>query len=67
MTRRPLILQLIHTLSEDTYGQFLHKGDQKFHDFNDIRKEIEYETDRVTGDRGISNERIILKIFSPNG
>lgn len=31
-------------------------------------KEIEDETDRVTGTKkGISNKPIILKVFSPNG
>lgn len=31
-------------------------------------KEIEDETDRVTGNKkGISNKPIILKVFSPNG
>ena len=38
-----------------------------FSDFNKIREEIELETDRVTGsNKGISNNPIRLKIFSPH-
>lgn len=55
VTRRPLVLQLIHTPSPDpaapTYtewGQFLHI-DKRFTDFHEIRKEIEQETFRVAG------------------
>lgn len=83
MTRRPLVLQLVHipserdnaptdstTIAQDRqasrddsaggeggpssssrslpakqeYGEFLHTQSKKYHDFNDIRKEIEAET-----------------------
>merc|ERR1712127_603377 len=47
VTRRPLILQLINGPTE--YGEFLHAKGQKFMSFTEIRKEIENETDRVTG------------------
>lgn len=37
-------------------------------DFNEIRQEIENETDRITGsNKGISNLPINLRIYSPNG
>lgn len=37
-------------------------------DFDQIRKEIEAETDRVTGsNKGISNVPINLRVYSPNG
>lgn len=50
------------------YGEFLHKRGQKFTDFDMIRKEIEDETDRITGqNKGISPIPINLRIFSPNG
>lgn len=40
-TRRPLLLQLIHTDSNsDEYGEFLHLPEQKFFDFSQIRSEI---------------------------
>ncbi|TFY55695.1 hypothetical protein EVG20_g9226 [Dentipellis fragilis] len=73
VTRRPLVLQLIHTPVPETnpppyteYGQFLHI-DKRFTDFNDIRKEIEQETYRVAGqNKGISKLPIHLRIFSPN-
>lgn len=77
VTRRPLVLQLIHTpvpetapgAPEPTYtewGQFLHL-DKRFTDFNEIRKEIEQETFRVAGqNKGISKLPINLRIYSPN-
>merc|ERR1712168_1438557 len=65
VTRRPLILQLINSATE--YGEFLHKKGVTFTDFVDIRKEIEAETDRVTGsNKGISNVPINLRVYSPN-
>ena len=73
MTRRPLVLQLIHTPASETssegspeWGQFLHM-DKHFTDFNEIRKEIEQETFRVAGqNKGISKLPISLRIHSPN-
>lgn len=74
VTRRPLVLQLIHTPapvdnSSQTYtewGQFLHI-DKRFTDFEEIRKEIEQETYRVAGqNKGISKLPIHLRIYSPN-
>ncbi|XP_059483197.1 dynamin isoform X4 [Neocloeon triangulifer] len=65
VTRRPLILQLIQANVE--YGEFLHQKGQKYASFDDIRKEIEAETDRVTGsNKGISNVPINLRVYSPN-
>jgi replication fork clamp-binding protein CrfC len=41
---------------------------QKIHDFNEIRAEIDRETDRLTGkNKGISEMPIRLKIYSPHG
>lgn len=66
VTRRPLILQLINGPTE--YGEFLHCKGKKFMDFVAIRKEIEDETDRVTGsNKGISNLPINLRVYSPHG
>jgi len=65
VTRRPLILQLINGPTE--YGEFLHCKGKKFMDFISIRKEIEDETDRVTGsNKGISNLPINLRVHSPH-
>ncbi|XP_054271616.1 dynamin isoform X5 [Macrosteles quadrilineatus] len=65
VTRRPLILQLINSSIE--YAEFLHCKGKKFTDFDDVRKEIEAETDRVTGsNKGISNIPINLRVYSPN-
>ena len=66
VTRRPLILQLITGPTE--YGEFLHCKGKKFMDFLSIMKEIEDETDRVTGSsKGISNLPINLRVYSPHG
>jgi dynamin 1-like protein len=48
------------------WGEFLHLPGRKFHNFGQIRIEIVKETDRLTGsNKGISNNPINLKIFSP--
>ena len=48
------------------WGEFLHMPGRKFHNFSQIRQEIVKETDRATGgNKGISNNPIHLKIFSP--
>lgn len=66
VTRRPLILQLVNSSVE--YAEFLHCKGKKFVDFNEVRLEIEAETDRVTGsNKGISNIPINLRVYSPNG
>uniref|UniRef100_A0A673K4X8 Dynamin-2 n=1 Tax=Sinocyclocheilus rhinocerous TaxID=307959 RepID=A0A673K4X8_9TELE len=65
VTRRPLVLQLISSTSE--HAEFLHCKGKKFTDFDDVRREIETETDRVTGtNKGISSIPINLRICSPN-
>uniref|UniRef100_A0A8C4HGR8 Dynamin-1-like protein n=1 Tax=Dicentrarchus labrax TaxID=13489 RepID=A0A8C4HGR8_DICLA len=85
VTRRPLILQLVHVdpgdarkndesgkhqnpskLSEE-WGKFLHTKNKIYTDFDEIRQEIENETERISGNnKGISDEPIHLKIFSPH-
>uniref|UniRef100_A0A915M8N3 Dynamin n=1 Tax=Meloidogyne javanica TaxID=6303 RepID=A0A915M8N3_MELJA len=66
VTRRPLILQLINDPRAE-YAEFLHKKGHKFVDFDLVRKEIEDETDRVTGaNKGISQLPINLRVFSPH-
>ncbi|XP_052123274.1 dynamin isoform X7 [Frankliniella occidentalis] len=65
VTRRPLILQLINSNSE--HAEFLHCKGKKFVDFDEVRREIEAETDRLTGsNKGISNVPINLRVYSPN-
>ncbi|KAK2437252.1 Dynamin-related protein 3A [Trifolium repens] len=67
-TRRPLVLQLVHTPSSQTESaEFLHLPGRTFHDFSQIRSEIQAETDREAGgNKGVSDKQIRLKIFSPN-
>uniref|UniRef100_A0AAQ6IMG0 Dynamin-1-like protein n=1 Tax=Anabas testudineus TaxID=64144 RepID=A0AAQ6IMG0_ANATE len=90
VTRRPLILQLVHVdpgdarknddsgrkkkkkessynLEASEWGKFLHTKNKIYTDFDEIRQEIENETERVSGNnKGISDEPIHLKIFSPH-
>ncbi|KAJ3605836.1 hypothetical protein NHX12_027880, partial [Muraenolepis orangiensis] len=65
VTRRPLVLQLINCPTE--YAEFLHCKGKKFVDFDEVRAEIEAETDRVTGaNKGISPVPINLRVYSPH-
>lgn len=80
VTRRPLILQLVHLTEEDRqrlaaednvssdteeWAKFAHTKNKVYTDFTDVRKEIERETDRLAGsNKGILNEPMYLKIFS---
>uniref|UniRef100_A0A665WDL8 Dynamin-1-like protein n=1 Tax=Echeneis naucrates TaxID=173247 RepID=A0A665WDL8_ECHNA len=78
VTRRPLVLQLVNVaplqerlknengVKAEEWGTFLHCKNQIFTDFQEIRREIEAETERGSGDnKGISSEPMYLKIFSP--
>lgn len=40
-TRRPLVLQLLQTKTDEEYGEFLHLPGKKFYDFSEIRREIQ--------------------------
>lgn len=79
VTRRPLVLQLIHRPSasgaseptgqtnEDEWGEFLHLPGEKFYDFQKIRDEIVRDTELKTGkNAGISAQPINLRIYSPH-
>ncbi|KAK9274258.1 hypothetical protein L1049_019072 [Liquidambar formosana] len=68
VTRRPLVLQL-HKTDDGTqeYAEFLHLPKRRFSDFSMVRKEIQDETDRITGrSKQISPVPIHLSIYSPN-
>ena len=57
---------LYHHLPE--WGEFLHQKGKKYTDFDEIRKEIEAETDRETGkNKGISSVPINLRVYSSHG
>ena len=69
VTRRPLVLQLNHVSGSNSreYAEFLHIPDRKFHDFEEVRREIEAETDRTAGEnKGISPVPIHLKVNNNN-
>ncbi|KAH0541085.1 dynamin-1-like protein [Cotesia glomerata] len=80
VTRRPLVLQLVYspkddrenrnaengTLDVEEWATFLHDKHRIFRNFDDVRREIEKETERMAGgNKGICPEPINLKIFSP--
>jgi len=79
VTRRPLILQLIYTPKDDRvhrsaergtidkeeWAEFLHTKDKVFTDWDEVRREIEQETNRVAGsNKGICPDPISLKFYS---
>eukprot|EP00092_Neocalanus_flemingeri_P057943 GFUD01068972.1.p1 GENE.GFUD01068972.1~~GFUD01068972.1.p1 ORF type:complete len:796 (-),score=244.60 GFUD01068972.1:393-2726(-) len=79
VTRRPLILQLIYTprddrvhrsaergtIDPDEWIEFLHTKGKVYTDWDEVRREIEKETDRVAGsNKGICPDPISLKFFS---
>uniref|UniRef100_A0A8C5CEB7 Interferon-induced GTP-binding protein Mx n=1 Tax=Gadus morhua TaxID=8049 RepID=A0A8C5CEB7_GADMO len=68
VTRRPLVLQLINCpTGKNKYAEFLHCKGKKFVDFDEVRGEIEAETDRITGaNKGISPVPINLRVYSPH-
>ena len=50
------------------WAEFLHQKGKKYTDFSEVRKEIEAETDRLTGkNKGISSVPINLRVYSPHG
>ncbi|KAJ3321793.1 vacuolar protein sorting-associated protein 1 [Boothiomyces sp. JEL0866] len=67
VTRRPLVLQLVNSSGPDEVAEFLHLPGKKFTDFDQVRKEIEAETDRTTSSKvALSPDPIYLKVTSPN-
>ena len=40
-TRRPLVLQLVRHASPEEWGEFLHAPGRQFHDFEQIKREIQ--------------------------
>ncbi|KAI3719362.1 hypothetical protein L6452_20259 [Arctium lappa] len=68
VTRRPLVLQLHKTEGrQEEYAEFGHMPRRRFTDFALVRKEIQDETDRITGkSKQISPIPIHLSIYSPN-
>ena len=68
VTRRPLILQL-NMLPGDSvepdYAVFMHRQDVKYTDFQQVKREIELDTERVAGKgKAISKVPILLSVFS---
>lgn len=61
-------MQICHCLLLSEHAEFLHCKGKKFTDFDEVRQEIEAETDRITGaNKGISPVPINLRVYSPHG
>jgi len=59
------MMLFLGTVALKEWGKFLHTKNKLFTDFDDIRKEIEDDTDRMAGtNKGICPEPINLKIYS---
>lgn len=43
----------------EEWGEFLHKPNEAFYDFAEIKKEIERETDRETGSNKVNLKKLI--------
>ena len=64
-----MILQLYRNNVDDSeWAEFLHAKGKKYENFDDVRKEIENETDRAAGtSKGMSKRPISMRLYSPNG
>lgn len=60
-----LLHNIIGTVNLEEWGEFLHCKNKVFKDFNEIRDEIQNETNKVAGsNKGICPDPISLKIYS---
>ncbi|KAG6749222.1 hypothetical protein POTOM_046265 [Populus tomentosa] len=68
VTRRPLVLQLHKTEDgSQEYAEFLHLPKRRFSDFAVVRKEIQDETDRITGKtKQISPLSVLHQCYAQN-
>lgn len=70
VTRRPLELRLVHLNSQEyqkdqAWATFDKLSDKKYTDFNEVRKEVERQTDLVAGsNKGIVNDPIVLTVYA---
>ncbi|XP_050063687.1 dynamin-1-like protein [Aphis gossypii] len=79
VTRAPLILQMIRYTTEErdnvikltknndikSWATFLHKPETIYDNFDEVRYEIEKQTDVLAGsNKGITHESIVLKVFT---
>ena len=67
-TRRPLELRLVHSVSaEEPFAVFEAYKNEKFTDFEEIKKKIEILTEKDAGNRkGIIDDPIIMTVYSKN-
>eukprot|EP00439_Symbiodinium_sp_Y106_P039628 s557_g4.t2 len=56
VTRRPLILQLVHGSDAAEWGEFGHLPGQRFEDFDEIRAEITRDTDGAAMGSAVRND-----------
>eukprot|EP00037_Helgoeca_nana_P000827 m.24002 g.24002 ORF g.24002 m.24002 type:complete len:759 (+) comp11124_c0_seq1:289-2565(+) len=73
VTRVPLVIQLNHIQArgkgrgQDEWAVFLHMPDKKFYDFDQVREEVNRQTDKLAGEKkNIVDKPISLRVYSPN-
>ncbi|CAK0798331.1 unnamed protein product, partial [Prorocentrum cordatum] len=70
VTRRPLELRLVHLNGQEyqgdqAWGVFDKIPDKKFTNFDQVREEIERQTEEIAGsNKGIVNDPIVLTVYS---
>ncbi|CAI6343261.1 unnamed protein product [Macrosiphum euphorbiae] len=79
VTRAPLIIQMVKYTNKDMksmlditndenikeWVRFSHIKNTVFHDFNDVKKEIENQTNALAGEnKGITDKPIVLKVYT---
>jgi GTPase SAR1 family protein len=70
VTRRPLELRLVHLNTQEynspvAWAVFDKVGDKQYTNFNDVREEIERQTDLIAGEnKGIVNDPLILTVYA---
>ncbi|KPP75622.1 dynamin-1-like protein-like [Scleropages formosus] len=80
VTRRPLILQLVHVdpehrrktsqengVENEEWGKFLHTKNKVYTDFDEIRQEIEMETERISGTNKVKRHIHLLRRSRASG
>ena len=66
VTRRPLVVQMVHTPGDAEWAEFLHLPHRKFGSYDAIRKEISRCTEELCGrNKAVAPQPITLRLFSP--
>ncbi|CAG0895461.1 unnamed protein product [Darwinula stevensoni] len=56
----------VRSLVRTEYGEFLHRPNEKYTDYVEVREEIADATEKESGDKAISSKPINLRLYSPH-